>query len=103
LPPNEIQCFGLAAEHAGERPAAALADHNHDLALARLVDPQPTIAAVLTAVGRLYIAAKIPAVDFGPLALATDSGLANLASHRFAHLVSQDVRIADPGAARTAV
>src|SRR5205823_5225889 len=82
----------LTAEHAGERPAATLADHDHDLALARLIDPQPTIAAVLAIVGGLHIAAEIAAVDFRPLALAADCGLPNLACHCFAHLVSQNER-----------
>src|SRR5204862_8080922 len=88
LPPGEIPGVDLAPEHAGERPAAALADHDHDLALARLVDPQPPIPAVLATVGWLHIAAEIAAVDFRPLALAA-CGLPNLTSHRFAHFVRQ--------------
>ena len=46
---DEVQGFRFAAEHAGQRLAAALADHDNDLALAGLVLPQPPIAAVLAA------------------------------------------------------
>src|SRR5207302_6039226 len=66
------------------------ADDDHDLALARLVLPQPAIPTVLAAISRLHIAAEIAAVDLGPLALAADRGLAYFRRHRFAHLVGQD-------------
>jgi hypothetical protein len=36
---NEAQRFGFRSEHTGERITAALADHDNDLALARLILP----------------------------------------------------------------
>src|SRR5207248_99115 len=63
---------------------------HHDLALARAVAEKAAVFAIFAAVGRLHIAAEIAAVDFRPLALATDRGLANLRSHRFAELVSEN-------------
>ena len=67
-----------STEHARQRLAAALADHDDDLALARLVLPQPTIPAVLAAVRGLDVAAEIAAVDLGALAWTADRAPADL-------------------------
>src|SRR5438477_6875079 len=52
---DKVERRDLGSEHAGERLAVALADHHHDLALARLVLPQATIAAVFGSVRGLHI------------------------------------------------
>src|SRR3954468_10530408 len=90
MPADEVQRLNLTAERAGQRIAAALADHNHDLALAALVLAEPAITAVLSPVCRPYMAAEKCTVDFRLLAFATDRGLANLGSHRLTDFVRQD-------------
>src|SRR5580704_17103797 len=50
---NEGERIGFIAEHAGQRLAAALTDHNHNLALAELVDGLAPILAIFAAIGRL--------------------------------------------------
>src|ERR1700682_2023404 len=92
VPPNEIQRFDLAAEHAGERPAPAPRDPPHDLALAGLVPPQPAVFAILAAVRGLHISAEISAVDFRPFALAADRGPASPGSPFSPAPVSQHKR-----------
>src|SRR5690242_12550624 len=76
---DEIQCIGLSAENARQRLAlgATLADDDNHLALAALVLPLAAVFAILAAIRRLHIAAKITAIDLGPLAVAADRGLAN--------------------------
>lgn len=63
--PDEIKRGDLGLEHAWERLAVALADDDHNLALARLVRLKATIAAILDVIRGLDIAAEVAAVSAG--------------------------------------
>ena len=75
----------LRAHHEGQRPAATLAHHHHDPALARLVLGQPAVAALGLVVLLPDRAADIAAVD---LDMARD-GAVLIGGHRLAQLVRQ--------------
>jgi hypothetical protein len=60
---DKRESVSLIAEDAGQRFAAALADHDHDFALARLVHSQSPVTPVLPQVCRLDVPAEIAAVN----------------------------------------
>ena len=87
LDPRQRLAFRL--EHARQRLAAALADHDHDLALAGLVSAQAAVNAVLLQVGGLHVAAEVGAIDFGLGAVVADLAALHFLGHGFAQLVRE--------------
>src|SRR5271166_5797004 len=69
-----------------DRPAS----DDDDLALAALVAAKTTVAAALTKIGGLDIAAEIVAVDLRDLAFAADCAALHFLRHRFAELVAEN-------------
>ena len=76
-------------EHARQRLAAALADHDHDLALAWTGSCEAAINAVLLQIGGAYIAAEVGAVDFGLGAVVANLAALHFFGHRLTQLVSE--------------
>ena len=70
--PDPGQRGALGLEHARQRLAAALADHDDDLALAGLVLGQAAVDAVLGQVGGPHVAAEVGAIDLGLGAVVAD-------------------------------
>jgi hypothetical protein len=64
----------------------SFSDDDHDLALAELILPQPTITAVLDVVGWLDLAAEIAAIDLGLATLAADVDAVDAPRHGLAGL-----------------
>ena len=79
--------FIFALGHEGQRLAVALARHDHDLALARLVLCAATVNAMPFVVGGANVATRVHAVDFD-FARNLDALIGS--RHRLTQLVRQD-------------
>src|SRR5437016_1100188 len=81
---DERGSLAFRAKNGWHRIAAPFADNDYNLPLPILVASITAVAAVLLLVCWLYIAAKIAAIDFSHLALATDDAALQFLSHCFA-------------------
>jgi hypothetical protein len=82
----------LRLEHSRQRLAAALTDHHDNLALARLVDAQATVLAILAEVRGLHVSAEVGAINFGFGTIVADLATLHFLRHCLAQLVRQHER-----------
>src|SRR6202023_1207323 len=70
--------------------AVALADDDDGAALARLIETEAAILAVLFEIGGLHVTAEVARVHFRDLALSADHAALQFGRHGFAQLVRQN-------------
>ena len=90
--PDETDRIIFGLEHGRKRAAIALAQSDDNATLARLVDPQAAILAILFPVLGANVTARVHAVDFYRLAIAAHGRALHFGRHDFAQLVAQHPR-----------